>query len=135
LTGQILQWVIAGVFVLLVIFLVFALMQLRKTAKSVEDFLRNTEGSLNPLLKELRESVERANRITAGLENSINDVQHLSKAIGEAGAIVNEVNKLVRQSGLVFSIKAASLGVGVKTALNVLAKGIIKKGGEKDAGR
>jgi uncharacterized protein YoxC len=129
LTEQILPWIISGVLILLLVFVVSAIVQIRRTAKSVEDFLKTTQESLNPLLKELRESVERANRVTAGLESSVNDVQHLSKAIGEAGSIINELNKLIRQSGLAFSIKTASLGVGIKTALNVLAKGIMKKRG------
>lgn len=120
--------IIAGVFVVLLAFMIPAIIQIRKTAKSAEDFFKDTEQSLNPILTELKTSIEKINKVTDGLEDSVSNVRHLARSIGEMGAIVDELNHLVRQTGVLFSLKTASLGVGIKTALNVLAKGLIKKG-------
>ncbi len=129
---QLFWWLIVAIFLALLAFLIPTLLQIRTAAKSVESFFKTTQDSLNPLLSELKESIERTNRVTEGVEDSIKNVRHLAKSMGEIGNLIDELNDLVRQSGLSFSVKAASLGIGIKTALGVLAKGIIR-GGEKNA--
>lgn len=119
--------VIAAVVVILLGFLIPVILQLRKTAKSAENFLKVIQESLTPLLSELKESAERLNKISEDIEDSVSNVRHLTNAIGEIGAMVDEVNNFVKQTGLSFSIKTASIGAGIKAALGVLAKGIIKK--------
>lgn len=118
--------------IVLVAFLIPTILQIRKTAKSIDNFLKITESSLNPLLSELRESIEKINRISERVEESVKNVQHFTKSIGEIGVLIDEVNNLLRQTGVSFAVKTASIGVGIKTALSVLAKGFIKKGGEKN---
>jgi len=118
--------------IILVAFSIPTILQIRKTAKSIDNFLKTIEGSLNPFLSELRASVERINRINEGVEESVKNIQHFTKSIREIGALIDEVNNLLRQTGVSFAVKTASIGVGIKTALSVLAKGIIKKGGGKN---
>lgn len=116
----------------LVAFSISVILQIKKTAKSIEDFLKTTEGSLTPLLSALRETAERLNRITEGVEGSVKDIRHLTGSVCEIGKVIEDVNNLVRQTGASFAIKVASIGVGIKTGLNVLVKGLIKKGGERN---
>lgn len=124
--------IIGAVFIILLVLLIPVILHTKKTLRSVENFVKVTQESLIPLLSELRESVERLNRITGNIENSTKNVQHLTKAIGEMGILIDELNNFVKQTGLSFSIKTASLGVGIKTALSTLAKGIIKKTSSKN---
>ncbi len=127
MTEQLFFVVIAAVVVILLGFLIPVILQLRKTAKSAENFLKVTQESLAPLLSELKESAERLNKISEDIEDSVSNVRHLANAVGEIGAMVDEVNNFVKQTGLSFSIKTASIGAGVKAVLSVLAKGILKK--------
>ena len=115
--------------ILMVIFWIPTILQIRKTAKSLEDFLKTTQETLHPLLLELKEGINRMNRTTEGIEESIKNVQRLTKSVGEIGAMIDGVNSLIRQTGVAFTVKAASTAVGIKTALSVLAKGLIRKGG------
>ncbi|MBI4688408.1 MAG: DUF948 domain-containing protein [Nitrospirae bacterium] len=124
--------IIVLIIAVLTAFLIPAILQIKKTAKSAEDFMKATQESLNPLLSELRQTIEKTNRAAEGVEESVRNVQRLTKSVGETGALVEEVNNLLRQTGLSCAVKTASIGVGVKTAISVLAKGLIKKGGEKD---
>lgn len=116
--------------IVLVAFSIPAILQIRRTARSVEDFLKNTQESLNPLLPQLKESIEKINRTTKGIEESVTDVQRLTKSIGEIGTLINEVNNLLRKTGASFTLKTACIGVGIKTALKVLAKGLFTKSRE-----
>ncbi len=118
--------------IVLVAFSIPAILQIRKTAKSVEDFLKSTEGSLNPLLVELKEGIERINKTTKGILESVADVQYLTKSIREIGMLIDEVSNLLRQTGSSFIVKTACIGVGIKTALGVLVKGLIKKASSKE---
>jgi len=126
--------IITVVLIILLGFVIYFILSTKNTMRSVENFIKTTQEPLISLLSELRESVERLDRIIRDIEDSTKNVQHLSKAIGELGALIDELNNFVRRTGLSFSIKTASIGVGIKTALGVLARGIIKKGGNADEG-
>jgi uncharacterized protein YoxC len=126
--------IITVVLIILLGFIIYFILNIKNMLRSVESFVKTTQEPLILLLSELRESVERLNRIIKDIEDSTKNVQHLSKAIGELGALIDELNNFVKRTGLSFSIKTASIGVGIKTALGVLARGIIKKGGDADEG-
>lgn len=121
--------IIAGALIVLVAFLIPVILQIKRTAKAAEDFLLITRESLNPLLKKLQETVEKTNQIAEKLDESISNVQHLTKSVGETGAIIDDINRLIRQIGTFMSVTMSNFGVGIKTALSVLTQGIIKKGG------
>lgn len=129
---QLFLGIIAAGFIILLVFLIPLILHAKKTLMSLGNFINTTQESLSPLLSELKISVERLNRITEDIEDSTKNVQHLAKTIGETGELVDELNNFIKKTGLSFSIKTASLGIGIKTALATLAKGIIKKGGNAD---
>ena len=129
---QLFLGVIAAGFIILLVFLIPLILHAKKTLISLGNFINTTQESLSPLLSELKISVERLNRITEDIEDSTKNVQHLAKTIGETGELVDELNNFIKKTGLSFSIKTASLAIGIKTALATLAKGIIKKGGNAD---
>jgi len=121
--------VIAGAFIVLVAYLIPVILQIKRTAKAAEDFLLTTQASLNPLLKRLQDTVEKTNQVADNLNESISNIQHLTKAVGETGAIIDNVNRLIGQTFTLISGAMSGFGVGIKTALSVLAQGLIKKGG------
>ncbi|MDP3296809.1 MAG: DUF948 domain-containing protein [Thermodesulfovibrionia bacterium] len=129
---QLFLGIIAAGFIILLVFLIPLILHAKKTLMFLGNFINTTQESLSPLLSELKISVERLNRITEDIEDSTKNVQHLAKTIGETGELVDELNNFIKKTGLSFSIKTASLGIGIKTALATLAKGIIKKGGNAD---
>lgn len=132
MSTQLFLGIIAVVFIILVAFLIPFIIRAKNTLKSAETFIKVTQESLIPLLSELKESVERLNKVTRGVETSVQNVQHLTNALGDLGALVDEINNFVKRAGLSFSVKIVSLGIGIKTALGTLIKGIMKKGGNAD---
>jgi uncharacterized protein YoxC len=124
--------IIAAVAVIFLVFLIPVILQIKKTVKSAEDFLDATGKSLTPLLAELRVSIERLNRISEDVEYSVSNVKHLAKAVGDIGSLIDELNNFIKKTGLSFTLKTAGIGAGIKAAVGVLMKGIIKKGGDED---
>jgi len=121
--------IIAGAFIVLVAFLIPAILQIKNTAKAAEEFLHSTQTSLNPLLIELKETLEKTNQFAEKMDESINNIQHITKAVGETGAIIDDINALIRHINTFISGTMSGFGAGIKTALSVLVQGIIKKGG------
>lgn len=121
--------IIAGVIIILAAFLIPAILQIIRTAKATEELLRTTQTSLTPLIAKLNETVERTNSIAANIDESICNVKQLTEAVGETGAIIGDINNFVRKIQTVGLITTSSFGAGIKTALSVLAQGIMRKGG------
>jgi uncharacterized protein YoxC len=119
--------VISGAVIVLAAFLIPAIRQITRTAKAAESFLRTTQETLNPLMLKLNETVDRTNRVVADVEGSVSEVQHLTKAIGETGTILSDVNNLIRKAGMLITVTTSGLGAGIKAALGVLTKGAIEK--------
>jgi len=119
----------AGVLIVLAVFLIPAILQIMRTAKAAEEFLKTTQASLNPLIAKLNETADKTNNIAANLDESISNVQHLTKAVGETGEILGDINSFIRKMQAVILITTLSFGTGIKTALSVLAQGIMRKGG------
>jgi uncharacterized protein YoxC len=117
---------------ILITFLVGFIIYARKMLRSIETFINTTQESLTPLLTELRVSAERLNKISERIDIAVKDIQHLTTSLGNIATLIDEINDFARKTGISFSVKTASLGVGIKTALSTLAKGILKKGGDTD---
>jgi len=123
--------IVAGAVIVLVAFLIPVLLQIKRTAKATEDFLRTTQDSLNPLLIRLEETVEKSYQVADKLDESISNIRHLTNAVGETGAIIDDINSMIKHINTFISGTMSSFGAGIKTALSVLTQGIIKKEVEK----
>ncbi len=114
--------------VILVVFLIPTAIQVRKTAKEAEKFMSDTNTSLKPVLKELHETLEGFNNISKGIDNAVNDIGSFTKAVRDVGDTASDINRIIKGTGADVAIKAAGIGIGVRTALNVFLKGL-RKGG------
>jgi uncharacterized protein YoxC len=115
--------IIAGAVIVLVAFLIPAILQITRTVRAAEDFIK----TLNPLLFKLNETIDRTNKVAAGVEESVHNVQHLTRAVGETGALIDEINHFVRRAGVFLSAGTSGLGAGIKAAFAILTKGAVEK--------
>jgi uncharacterized protein YoxC len=95
--------------------LVPLLLQLLRTLRLLEATLGETRQELLPLLRNLRESSERLNRASAGVEAGVEQLQGVFVAIGEvrkgiqglAGSLQHGLGRTVGQAlGLWFGLRA-----------------------------
>jgi len=66
-------------------FLIPLLLQLRRTAHQTELFLAETQTDLVPLIKDLRETTERAAQLARKAEEDVTRLEPFIKSLGEAG--------------------------------------------------
>jgi uncharacterized protein YoxC len=119
--------IIAGAVIVLIAFLIPAILQITRTVRAAEDLIKSTQASLNPLLLKLNETIDRTNKVAAEVAESVRNVQHLTKAVGETGALIDELNHFVRQVGVFLSAGSSGLVAGIKAAFAILTKGAVEK--------
>ena len=127
--------IVAVAFVVLVGYLVPTLNQIKRTVIQAEQLLARLNSEVPPLVKEVRAMTEKLNTLA---DQSREGVEHASvflHAVGELGASVQQVHKLVRsKSGSLF-VQLASMGAGVRAASTVIRERVLNEGGHSNGGR
>ncbi len=121
------------VFVLLVIvgFTIPLLIELRKTAQSIREFLKKTDESIKPTLEELQQTLKSLRSVSDELNDVTGDVKTFSGAVRDIGKNIRHVSNLIDDVTSSTIIRVSGLRVGVRTALGVLLNNLLKKGGKQ----
>jgi uncharacterized protein YoxC len=116
---------------IIVILMVPALIQARKTAQRLDEFLRDTQRDLMPMLRELREAAERLNRSAGKVEEGVNKAAALADSLEEVGDSIHNVNSFLRHDVGRYAGNLAGLWLGFRSASKVFIKQLVKekKGG------
>lgn len=104
-----------GAFVVLVVYLVLTLIQLRRTLVRIDEFVVNTDRELTPLLASLRESSERLKEMLGQLQQGVRRAEGLLEAIGEVGDTIHAVNDAIRNGVHRYLDQILAMWAGIKT--------------------
>lgn len=117
-------------FLIVVGFLIYVLLEMRKSAKALTEFLKTTEDSLKPALEELQLTLKGLRRVTDDVNKVTEDIKTVSNSARDIGQNLKKVSKLVNEVSSETIIKVSGWRVGIRTALEVLLKNLfLKKGG------
>jgi uncharacterized protein YoxC len=121
--------VIAVLLLVLVIFLVPMLIQARNTAQRVDDFLREAQRDLLPMLRELRETSEHLNRAAGKVEEGVGKAAFLADSLEEVGESIHSANSFLRHGVGRYAGNLAGLWLGMRSASKVFLKQLVKEKG------
>jgi uncharacterized protein YoxC len=112
------QWaglIAAGAFVVLIIFIIPILLQLRRTLATLNQFVERAEREILPTLNKLQTTVEEVNQELAKVGDTTSSVQDAAKKIDNIVRLVQEIvsSPLVR---------VASISAGVQVAARSLLR-------------
>lgn len=112
------QWaglIAVGAFVILIIFIIPILLQLRKTLATFNQFVERAEREILPTLNKLQTTVEEVNQELAKVNDTTSSVQDAAKKIDNIVRLVQEIvsSPLVR---------VASISAGVQVAARSLLR-------------
>jgi uncharacterized protein YoxC len=113
-------WAIVALFFLLVCSMIPMLVQLRRTARQAEDFLRVVECELRPMLVELKDVIGNLNRASDQVTSGLGKMGGAFDSIAEAGQTVRNVNQLVQQFVFPKLITGAAFSTGLRVGLKTL---------------
>lgn len=111
-------------------FFISVLIEIRKTTKSLRNFLRNQEDLLNTTLSELQQTLKSLRNVSNDVNEIMVDAKSFSDAVSNIGDNIKRASNLIDNTKSLAFIKASGLRVGIKTALTFLLKNLLsKKGG------
>ncbi len=108
-------------------FFISVLIELRKTTKSLRDFLRNQEDLLNTTLSELQQTLKSLRNVSNDVNEIMVDAKSFSDAVSNIGDNIKRASNLIDNTKSLAFIKASGLRVGIKTALTFLLKNLLSK--------
>ena len=101
-----------------------AIMDIRRLAATINEFVKNTEERLTPVLIETEQTLKSFRKISDDVGTVTESVRGLSDVVYEIAVNLKTVSNLVNSFGEGVSLRASGIREGVKTALNVLIRQI-----------
>ncbi|NOZ24861.1 MAG: DUF948 domain-containing protein [Nitrospirae bacterium] len=120
---------IAAAAVIALGFLIPALVELRKTMKRLNEFLDTAEKELPPAIDELKQTLENLRNITGDIQSVTGGVREIANALSDTADNVRSISGMLGRVGTETNAAIAGLKTGVKTAVAVFAKNLVRKGG------
>ncbi|MBI4689751.1 MAG: DUF948 domain-containing protein [Nitrospirae bacterium] len=117
-------------FLIVVSFLIYVLLELRKSARAMTEFLKVTEDSLKPTLEELQQTLKSLKKVCDDVGEVTEDIKTVSVSVRDVGQNLKKVSELLNDVGSEAVIKVSGLRVGIRTAIEVLIKNLFLKKGD-----
>lgn len=118
-------WTLVVLFLVLVCGMVPAVMQLGRTARQAEEFLKVVELELRPILIDLKDVIRNLNRASEQVTGGMEKVSGTLEAIQEAGQTVRSANRLIQHVMMPKLITSAAVMTGVRVGLRTLVGRLI----------
>ena len=118
-------WSLVGLFLLLVCGMIPAFVQIRRTARQAEEFLKIVQLELRPALIDMKEVIRNLNRASEQVTGGMEKVSGTLEAIQEAGQTVRSANRLIRYAVVPKLITSAAVMTGVRVGLRTLVARLI----------
>ena len=117
---QLALWSLVVLFLALVCGMAPALVQLRRTARQAEEFLRLVALELRPALIDLKEAIGHLNRASETVTGGVEKVGGTLEAIQEVGKTVRIANDLIQQIVFPKLITGAAIMTGLRAGIRTL---------------
>jgi hypothetical protein len=118
-------WSLVVLFLLLVGGMIPAFVQIRRTARQAEEFLKIVQLELRPALIDMKEVIRNLNRASEQVTGGMEKVSGTLEAIQEAGQTVRSANRLIQDVVVPKLITSAAVMAGVRVGLRTLVARLI----------
>lgn len=107
--------VIAATFVVTMVFLIRAMMEIRRTMVGIREFVARLDTELKPVLRESHDILSDLKVTTNGIASRVDDVKLAMEAIGDTGRNISRINYAVGEVADCLC-RVSLLSTGVKAA-------------------
>jgi len=129
--NQIWAGLIVIAFLVMVGFLISLIIELKKTARALREWLKTTEELTRPTFEELQQSLKSVRDVSDDINTVTTDIKTFSGALKDTGQNIKTLSTLLEQVTSSTLIKASGLRAGIRTALEVLLSNIFLKKGDR----
>lgn len=107
--------VIAATFVVTMVFLIRAMMEIRRTMAGFRELINRLDSELRPVLRETQDILSDLKVTTNGIASRVEDVKSAMTAIGDTGRNISRVNLALGEVADLVS-RVSLLSTGIKAA-------------------
>lgn len=107
-------------FLVAIVFLIYASVELRKSATAFKEFLKNTEDRIAPVLEEAEKTLRSMRKVTDDVGTATDNVRDMSDSMHGIVSNLRAVSSIVDDLRDGASLRASALSAGFKAALGVL---------------
>lgn len=115
------------IFAILAGFIVFFILDARRSHMAFRAFIRNTEENLTPALIEMKLTLESLRAITDDIGSVTAEVRDLSDTLAHVSSSVRKASGIVDDIGIHFSATMAGLQAGIKEGVLTLFTNLISR--------
>lgn len=115
-------------------FIIYLLLEIRKTAasfqenlKNINNSVKNIEENMKPVIEEVGQALKSIRNVSEDVETVTGNVRNFSTAIYDITVNLRALSSIINDLRDSVSLRATALNIGVKTALNVLVKELTKR--------
>ncbi|MDI6801324.1 MAG: DUF948 domain-containing protein [Thermodesulfovibrionales bacterium] len=108
-------------------FVIYASIEIRKVAMSLREFLKNTDERMKPLIEETELALRSIRKVSDDVGAVTEGVRGFSSAMNETVQNVRALSGMIGELQEGVSLRVLGLKTGIKTALNVLFKELMRK--------
>jgi uncharacterized protein YoxC len=106
-------------FVAVIVFILFAAIELRKASVSLRQFLARTEEKMQPVLEQAELALASLRRVSEDVKGVSGNVRNVSDSVNEFAGNIRAANALLGEIQNALTIRASGLRAGLSTALAV----------------
>lgn len=120
--------------VVMIGFFVLLIVELRKVAKSLKEWLEwlgRVEQLITPALEELKQTLRSFRNTSEGINDVTADIKTFSTALKNTGQSIKTINALIEGVRSFTVVEASGLRAGIRAAIDVLLNNLFKKGGKQ----
>lgn len=103
-------------------FLIYASVEIRRAANAFNEFLKNTETRLNPVLGEAEQSLKSLRKVSDDIGTATENVKNFSAAMHDIVDNIRAISGIVSDVRQGVSLRALGVKAGIKAAMDVLIK-------------
>jgi len=130
---EIVLLIVAVILIIVLAFLIPLIIELKKTALNLNQFITKTDLEIQPTIRELNETLRDIRTLTSGVAGKVEDLEDFMDAVGETGRNISGINRVAGKVANVAS-KSSILVTGLKVTGSYLGNHLLNrltKRGEK----
>ncbi|MGB5156291.1 DUF948 domain-containing protein [Desulfobacterium sp. N47] len=105
---------------IVVFFMIYTIIQIKKASVALADFLAATDLKINPLIKETEETLKSIRTVSDDIGLATSNIKNISGTLSDLSNKVNALGLLAESLSDQLSIRASGVKAGITAALNVL---------------
>lgn len=115
-------FIIVFIFLAAIVFLIYTTIELKKIGTNLKEFLKTTEDSLIPVLKETELTLQSIRKISDDIGKITEDAKKLTTAVNDVAVNVVALSFLLKDLRESLLIRTSGLKAGIREAFNTFIK-------------